>query len=353
MNGPAILEIGFMPYLSVYFPEQSKFVDTRLRWKNVRKYEKFEQNILYFIISITKMFATLFYFSWLQKYDVVICRSLGPVAVPNQSKLKYYSYAAMGVVFKNLVLFASRGNRVKLVVVDLTDELTINSRDKVFLQKSDLYFKRELALNYLNSFEQIFSKGECIGGFRSSKFVQDFLQKMRPIPLGINEEVIGDSIGKDEKIYDLFYSGGDQSLPLREEIKSALTGLRQKGWRIFSPTERLSESDFQKCIRRSRFCVSPSGAGWDCYRHYEIAAFGSIPIFNFRTIQAYKPPRHGLECFYFDPQDNLIQVLESFLTTSEEKVEEMAQSSKLHLKSHHTFSAIAKYLMLEINKIMS
>lgn len=146
MNGPAILEIGFMPYLSVYFPEQSKFVDTRLRWKNVRKYDKFEQNIFLFIISITKMFATLLYFSRLQKYDVVLCRSLGPVAVPNQSKLKYYSYAAMGVVFRNLVLFASRGNRVKLVVVDLTDELTINSRDKVFLQKSDLYFNRESLL---------------------------------------------------------------------------------------------------------------------------------------------------------------------------------------------------------------
>ena len=37
-------------------------------------------------------------------------------------------------------------------------------------------------------------------------------------------------------------------------------------------------SDYYKNLRESKFILSPSGLGWDCYRHWEALFLGAIPI---------------------------------------------------------------------------
>jgi hypothetical protein len=42
-----------------------------------------------------------------------------------------------------------------------------------------------------------------------------------------------------------------------------------------------SELEYFRALRRSRFAVTRKRAGWDCLRHYEIAASGCVPCFRF------------------------------------------------------------------------
>jgi hypothetical protein len=69
------------------------------------------------------------------------------------------------------------------------------------------------------------------------------------------------------------------------------------------------EEDYYADLRSSRFGVTVKRAGWDCLRHYELAANGCVPCF--RDL-ASKPPRcapHGLDegnCVPYRDYDELI-----------------------------------------------
>ena len=43
-------------------------------------------------------------------------------------------------------------------------------------------------------------------------------------------------------------------------------------------SERNSADDYVRELLRSKFVLSPSGMGWDCYRHWEALVYGAIPI---------------------------------------------------------------------------
>src|SRR4051794_30352492 len=73
-----------------------------------------------------------------------------------------------------------------------------------------------------------------------------------------------------------------------------------------------SEEDYFADLRRSRFGITTKKAGWDCMRHYELAASGCVPCF--RDLQA-KPAEagpHGLDetnCVsYTDPGELLRRI---------------------------------------------
>ena len=44
--------------------------------------------------------------------------------------------------------------------------------------------------------------------------------------------------------------------------------------------------EYCRMIARSKITVSIAGAGWDCFRHYEAAALGSLPLMNRPTVEA-------------------------------------------------------------------
>jgi hypothetical protein len=75
------------------------------------------------------------------------------------------------------------------------------------------------------------------------------------------------------------------------------------------------ESDYYGDLQASRFGITTKRAGWDCLRHYEIAANGCVPCF--RDLER-KPPRcapHGLEpginCLSYGTVDDLMRQIES------------------------------------------
>ena len=129
---------------------------------------------------------------------------------------------------------------------------------------------------------------------------------------------------------------------MRIDVKSLLGALEQRGWRVLVPQSPLSYEEFRAAVSQSRICISPSGIGWDCYRHYEVLAFGSLPIMNFRPIRSMAPLRHGRECFYFDPQDHLVTQVERCRNTgTNERLDDIVAAGQERLKQHYTFDAIA------------
>jgi hypothetical protein len=55
-----------------------------------------------------------------------------------------------------------------------------------------------------------------------------------------------------------------------------------------------SERDYQQSLAESRFAVTTKRAGWDCLRHYEIAANGCVPCFRDLGEKAASCAPHGL-----------------------------------------------------------
>ena len=84
-----------------------------------------------------------------------------------------------------------------------------------------------------------------------------------------------------------------------------------RGARPATPFER--EQDYYADLQQARFGITVKRAGWDCLRHYELAANGCVPCF--RDLES-KPPRcapHGLDesnCVPYRDYDELMARLE-------------------------------------------
>ena len=56
-----------------------------------------------------------------------------------------------------------------------------------------------------------------------------------------------------------------------------------------------NEADYQADLRSSRFGITTKRAGWDCLRHYEIAASGAVPCFRELDRKPERCAPHGLD----------------------------------------------------------
>jgi hypothetical protein len=344
-----ILEIGFQRLLGSAFPEQVQFVDTRFRWENPRT-QKSRNGVGRSAIGLAHAFLRAWRLSN-ESWDAVVTRCLGPVNSQGKSLMVHGGLVILGQALAGLVRRAARGRHTRLAVIDQTDHLTIHARDRGLARRCDLYFKRELAENLWSSLEGILPRGANLGAARAALRMQKLRAKLRPFALGIDESEILEPIPSAAKKYDLFYCGTPDQLPLRERIPALLAAVKANGWRILAPDQRIPLSEFRESIRASRFCLSPGGVGWDCYRHYEVAACGSIPLMNFRTVVAIDPFEHGHECFYFDPQADFLQQVESWLNLPANQTDVLARAAQKKLRDHYTFKALAHYVMAEIRSL--
>lgn len=73
------------------------------------------------------------------------------------------------------------------------------------------------------------------------------------------------------------------------------------------------EEDYYRDIRASRFGITTKRAGWDCLRHYEIAANGTVPCFRDLESKPDTCAPHGLSdenCVSYTSADQLLSRLE-------------------------------------------
>ncbi len=75
-----------------------------------------------------------------------------------------------------------------------------------------------------------------------------------------------------------------------------------------------AEEDYYADLRASRFGVTTKRAGWDCLRHYELAANGCVPCFRDLDRKPASCAPHGLDesnCVTYHDADGLLATLDA------------------------------------------
>lgn len=183
------------------------------------------------------------------------------------------------------------------------------------------YFKREL---YENSYNRI----HILSNFTLNK--NKFLNNIKTISFSIPQEKIVKNIPHKTKLFT--------SHIVDEEV-STKVGLNQGAY-LFS-----EEKDYYFDIQTSKFGITMKRGGWDCLRHYEIAANGTIICFkNLEKKPIYSAPHglvHGYNCISYETYEDLMNKI-SNVTYDEYKY--ILSNSLSWVEENSTMSTICRLL---------
>ena len=191
-------------------------------------------------------------------------------------------------------------HRVPTVGIDLGDTFGIRAHNSSLIDRSVVYFKRELPVDKWQVFFRSAHWDLPGSRWRRKKPAQRRLEKLRPITLTAGPWA---SPGAAEKTADIFFAGQvDGNSTVRADGLKELLALRQEGIVVDVPEARIEHDEFRRRLAGAWLAWSPSGLGWDCYRHYESGLLGTVPVINNPTIIRHAPLIHGEHCFYYAPE---------------------------------------------------
>jgi hypothetical protein len=239
-----------------------------------------------------------------------------------------------------------RRTRARLVVVDHEDLPVIN-RDNLFLLGAcDLYFKRELPADHWRVFMKTAHANLPTPRFRLEQRRAAWVDKLRPISIGLPTHARWRVAAPAEKRTDVFFSGRVAgSASLRARGLAELKTLAARGVAVDAPDAPLPPEAFYERCAAAWMVWSPEGLGWDCFRHYEAAACGSVPLINHPSIERRQPLLAGEHAVYYDPEPGgLTRAVEAALA-DRPALARMAEAARNHVLTHHTPEALARYVV--------
>ena len=237
--------------------------------------------------------------------------------------------------------------RAPMVVVDHEDLPLINRNNFFLLDRCRLYFKRELPVDRWRVFLKTAHPNLPTARFRKARLNLSRLSRLRPLSLGLP---LGSQIAPvqadPEKRSDVFFAGRiEGSSSLRAQGVAELTALEAQGIKVDIPPAPLPPEEFYRRCGAAWLVWSPEGYGWDCFRHYEALACGSVPVINTPTIERYAPLAANEHALYYDAEPGgLTQAVLSALA-DKPGLQRIARSGRAHVLARHTPSAIARYVV--------
>jgi hypothetical protein len=289
-------------------------------------------------------------------YDLVFAgNSSFPNFNPRKSVLRNFSNAVWRILFHPNVLngrffpYAKLGGT--LVGLDMEDSPIIdNSRFRV-LQHAVCYFKRELPQNPCNAFLYTTAKTEESGNALHWEFFRNALEKLRPISLGVDAATCKQlSTHSAVKKTDVFFSGDLRNRVNRQLGLKQLEGLKAEGYAIDIALERLPKEEFLRRCAQAHIVWSPEGFGWDCFRHYEIALVGSVPLMQSPTIHRYAPLMDDLHALYYYVENDHLAVRVRQALQNRARLVEMGRAARQHVLTWHTLDALSRYVIAETQR---
>ncbi len=239
-----------------------------------------------------------------------------------------------------------RNANLPVIVVDREDRPVIDNSRFPWLDLCTHYFKRELPTNPNNAFLYTTDKTEDSGNISRQPFFQRVIPKLKPISIGITNELF-EKLEKirPQKEIDLFFAGGIINRPNRKIGAAELSRLQSEGYKVLISDRKLSKAEYYQLATKSLICWSPEGFGYDCYRTYEVAALGSVPLLKAPPITCYKPfKNHESGIYYLHESLDLYDAVKSALQNREALVK-MGADAREHVRHHHTESKIAEHLI--------
>ena len=237
-------------------------------------------------------------------------------------------------------------NKTPLYLFDVMDCPVIDNARFRYLTACSAYFKRELPSNIVNAFLYVSDKTESPDNIMRSALFPSLAQKLRPISIGISDEKFATlSSLRSEKKFDLFFSGAIAKRPIREIGRDALMKLKGDGFRVHISDEHYPLDVFYEFCSQSLICWSPEGFGSDCFRHYEIAACGSVPLRRHSSLFQYAPFRDNQECLYYlQETSNIYEVARNALAHPD-RLEMMGKQAQSLVGEFHRYSRLAEYIL--------
>jgi hypothetical protein len=178
--------------------------------------------------------------------------------------------------------------------------------------------------------------------------MRERIAKLRPFSLGLTPERVATiaSCTPSEKTADVFFAGLlESSSTVRSEGAKQLEDLRRRGYRIDLARERLSPEDFYRRCARAWLAWSPEGYGWDCFRHYEAALCGTVPVINHPTIHRHAPLEGDVHCIYYGVEGaDLTRVIVKSLA-DKPRLTRMAAAARDHVLRHHTAARLCEHVV--------
>jgi glycosyltransferase involved in cell wall biosynthesis len=236
-----------------------------------------------------------------------------------------------------------------IAVWDWEDSPYIFAHNQFLLDRATLFFKRELPVDGWRVFMRTVHERLPTPRFRMLEKQRRRVAKLRPISLGLpcGREALPTAkpVTADQKTADVFFAGRVAgSSTVRERGLAELLLLRDKGVRIDIPDKPLPLDQYLARIARAWLTWSPEGFGYDCFRTYEAAVCGSVPILNRQTVERYKPLRDGEHCLYYDIEPgNLTEAIMRALQ-DRNRLNRMAIDARKFVLAEHAPAALARYV---------
>lgn len=237
--------------------------------------------------------------------------------------------------------------KTPMVVVDMRDDFTIHRSNFFLLERANYYFKRELPVDAWQTLHGTAHHDLPTGELRSDKQWQERLAKLRPISLQSGRIDIGDA----DKIFaakatDVFFAGNVQSnSTLRRDGAAQLRQLSDLGIRVDMPSTLLSKAEYQHRMSLAWLAWSPSGRGWDCYRHYEAPQCLTVPMINYPTILRHMPLEDGRHAIYYAPEDNGLANAVQHALLDRDRLKTIALAGRAHVQAHHVDRAFCDRIL--------
>jgi hypothetical protein len=292
------------------------------------------------------------------KYDLVVAGKLFyPFFNPRKGAVRNLFNLARNVIqHPNIIngrIFPFSKFDGRLVGIDMQDSPVIDNSRFHILQHCVCYFKRELPQNPSNAFLYTTAKTEEGGNVLNLKYFRDLVGKLRPISLGVETAGADDLLACETiKKTDVFFAGGMVNHVNRQRGLKQLESLQAKGYAIDIAHERLPRQEFLKRCAQAYLVWSPEGGGWDCYRHYEAALAGSVPLMQSPPIYRYAPFMDDVNaCYYCIEDDHLAWRIQQALQ-SRGRLAEMGLAAREHVLKWHTFEALTRYVLQETQRTL-
>ena len=337
------LEVGDLFLFKWSYPDQTDMVYTGLR--DHRQYgDKCRLLTPWTLASVMRRLHA-------GQYDLVVVHP--PLYAPWHPRsfltvLKRRPISFSLALFSTLAFgFLRSVRRTPLVVTDFADSFGIGAHNFFLFNRCRWFFKRELPADNWLVFYRTGHRGLPTVNFRRKHRFQRYVAKLRPIGVGLDNRLadLGSKLSVP-KATDLFFAGQSQfTTSVRTQGMGQLSQLRERGIRVEVPDRFLPPEVYLERMAAAWLVWSPSGLGWECFRHYESAVSGSVPVINMPTIQRYRPLEHGRHCFLYPLEgDGLVRtVLEAL--RDKRRLEEMAAAARRHVLAHHTHAALCRHVV--------
>ena len=218
-------------------------------------------------------------------------------------------------------------DRAAVAIVDYSDDVRVSYETCALVPRFRAYFKRELYPN------QSLRRGERY---------EQFNGRVHAVTLPLPDETA--PIPSDaEKTTDVFFSGGLHG-PVREQGIAELHQLAREGYAVDVSAGALSYAEYLQRMSVSRIVWSPEGFGWDCYRHYEAAFCGAVPLINTPRDARALPFEDRVHCLYYDPQPGVLSVAVKRALQDPPALRQIAAAARELVLTKHTRRAIAEYI---------